>query len=151
MNFNRKLITLAATVALSAGAAFSAPQSQGAHNDRAEQRMLHRHPARIAKVLNLTDAQKEQAKAIRQKHRSANQPVRAELRQLNEQIRAARLAKNIAEAQRLAGLREPLLARAQEAWQAERAELKSVLTAEQQSKLDELQKARQARRQQRRG
>ena len=151
MNFHRKLITFAATVALSAGAAFAAPQAQsGAQTERAERRMLHRQPARIAKALNLTDAQKQQAKAIREKHRTANQAVRTELRQLNEQIRAARQAKNTAEAQRLAALREPVVARAQEAWQAERAELRSVLTAEQQSKLDELRKNRQGKRQQRR-
>ena len=150
MNLNRKLITLAATVALSAGTVFATPQAQGSQNDRSERRMLNRHPGRIAEALNLTDAQKQQAKAIREKHRAANQSVRTELRQLGEQIRAARQANNTAEAQRLAALREPVLAKAREAWQAERAELKSVLTAEQQTKLDELRKTHQGKRQNRR-
>ena len=112
---------------------------------------MHRHGGQLAKALNLTDAQKQQAKTIREKHRASSEGLRAEMRQINEQIRTARQAKNTAEAQRLAALREPLLARAQEAWQAQSAELKSVLTAEQQTKLEELQKSRQGKRQQRRG
>ena len=150
MNLNRKLMTLAVTVALSAGAAFSA-QADGARAGRGEARMMHRHGGQLAKALNLTDAQKQQAKTIREKHRASSEGLRAEMRQINEQIRTARQAKNTAEAQRLAALREPLLARAQEAWQAQSAELKSVLTAEQQTKLEELQKSRQGKRQQRRG
>ena len=113
--------------------------------------MFQRHARQLSKALNLTDAQKEQAKAIREKHRASNQALRAELRQIREQIQTARERKNTAEAQRLAALREPLLLKAQEAWQAERAELKSVLTPEQQAKLDELQKVWQGKRQQRRG
>lgn len=111
--------------------------------------MFRHHAGRLAKELNLTDSQKDQAKAIRQKHRASNESLRTELRQLNEQIRAAREAKNTAEAQRIAALREPLLARAQEAWQAERVELKSVLTPEQQTKLEELRKSHGAKRQRR--
>jgi Spy/CpxP family protein refolding chaperone len=150
MNMKRNLMTLAATVALSAGAAFSA-QADNVQAPRSEARRMHHGGGRLAKQLNLSDAQKEQAKAIREKHRAANESLRTDLRQLNDQVRAAREAKNIAEAQRLAALREPLLAKAQEAWQAERAELKSVLTAEQQTKLDELRKSRQGKRQMRRG
>ncbi|HYP05715.1 MAG TPA: Spy/CpxP family protein refolding chaperone [Bryobacteraceae bacterium] len=151
MNLSKKLITLAATVALSAGAVFSAPAdgAKARRSEAREARMLHRHAGHLAKALNLTDAQKEQAKAIRNKHREANQGVRAELKELNTQIRAAREAKNTAEAQRLAALREPLLAKAQEAWQAQRSELMSVLTPEQQSKLEELRKAHTGKRQQR--
>jgi periplasmic protein CpxP/Spy len=162
MNLNKTLLTLAATVALSAGAAFTAqadkPQTEGNtqnstqnNTQRRGHKMFRAHAGRFAQALNLTDAQKEQAKAIREKHRTANEGLRTELRTLGEQIRAARQANNIAEAQRLAAQREPLLARAQEAWKAEREELKSVLTPEQQTKLEELRKSHTGKRQHRRG
>jgi periplasmic protein CpxP/Spy len=151
MNLNKTLMTLAATVALSAGAAFSAQADSPRANTRGEHRAMRHHSGKLAKALNLTDAQKEQAKAIREKHRAANEGLRTEMRTLREQLRAAREANNTAEAQRLAALREPLVARAQQAWQAERDELKSVLTAEQQTKLEELRKAHGGKRQHRRG
>lgn len=153
MNLSNKIMTLAATVALSAGVAFPSPAdgTRANRGEAREARMLQRHGGRLAQALDLTDAQKAQAKAIREKHRTSNQALRAELKEINQQIRTARQANNIAEAQRLAALREPLLARAHQAWQAERAELKSVLTAEQQTKLEELQKSFLSKRQQRRG
>ena len=154
MNLNKTLVTLAATVAISAGAAFTAqadkPQTERNAQSR-EHRMFRAHSGRLAKALHLSDAQKEQAKEIRQKHRTANEGLRTELRTLHEQIRAARQANNTTEAQRLAAQREPLIARAQEARKAEREELKSVLTPEQQTKLEELRKTHAGKRHYRRG
>lgn len=154
MNLNKTLMTLAATVAISAGAAFTAqadkPQTERNAQGR-EHRTFRAHGARLAKALNLSDSQKEQSKAIRQKHRAANEGLRTELKTLHEQIRAARQGNNTAEAQRLAAQREPLIARAQEARKAEREELKSVLTQEQQTKLEELRKTQGGKRQFRRG
>jgi Spy/CpxP family protein refolding chaperone len=138
---------MAAAVVLVAGGAFAYQDS--AENNTNQQRkhhgkhagergMLNRHGAKLAEALNLTDAQKEQAKAIRDKHRAANADLHKQMRDLHTQLRAARQANNTAEAERLAAQREPLMVRAREAWNAERAELRNILTAEQQAKLDTL-------------
>ena len=147
MNLHKRFVTMAAAVVLLACGAYSyqegAENKGKRHGKRAggERAMLNRHGARLAEALNLTDAQKEQAKAIREKHRAANADLHTQMRDLHTQLRAARQANNTAEAQRLAALREPLMLRAREAWSAERAELRTVLTAEQQAKLDTMQKS----------
>ena len=139
MNWNKQIITFAVAAVLSTGAAFSA-QEQGQRGGRGDAQVA-RKAGRLANALNLTDAQKEQAKAIHQRHREANSGVRAQLKDLSTQIRAARQANNTAEAQRLAALREPLLAQAHQARQAQMAEFKALLTPEQQTKLEEMSKS----------
>jgi Spy/CpxP family protein refolding chaperone len=141
---------MAAAAVLVAGSAYSYQEAaentdnhQGKRHGKhaGERGMLNRHGARLAEALNLTDAQKEQAKAIREKHRTANADLHKQMRDLHTQLRAARQANNTAEAERLAAQREPLMLRAREAWNAERAELRTILTADQQAKLDTLQKS----------
>jgi Spy/CpxP family protein refolding chaperone len=142
MNLKTRFVTMAAAVVLVAGGAFAdqegAENNHGKHHGKhvGERGMLNRHGAKLAEALKLTDAQKEQAKAIREEHRAANADLHKQMRDLHTQLRAARQANNTAEAERLAAQREPLVARAREAWNAERAELRNILTAEQQAKLD---------------
>ena len=147
MNFKKRFVTMAAAVALVAGGAYSYQEGAEKSGKRygkhraGERGMLNRHGGRLAQALNLTDAQKEQAKAIREKHRATNADLHKQMRDLHTQLRAARESNNTAEAQRLAAQREPLMSRAREAWSAERAELRTILTAEQQAKLDTMQKS----------
>jgi Spy/CpxP family protein refolding chaperone len=147
MNLKKRFVTIAAAVVLVAGGAYSYQEGGNNGGKRhgkyagGERGMLNRHGGRLAQALNLTDVQKEQAKAIREKHRAANTDLHNQMRDLRTQLRAARETNNTAEAQRLAAQREPLMVRAREAWHAERAELRTILTAEQQAKLDTMQKS----------
>ena len=92
----------------------------------------------MAAALNLTDAQKEQAKAIREKYKTGNTDVRTQMRDLHTRAEAAKQANNTAELERIKQERQALFAKAKESWDAERSELRNVLTAEQQTKFDEM-------------
>jgi Spy/CpxP family protein refolding chaperone len=92
----------------------------------------------LATELNLTDAQKEQAKAIREKYRASSENVWTQMRTLREQLKAAKEANNTAEIDRLTKEREALAVKAKETFTAQRNEFRSILTAEQQSKFDQM-------------
>lgn len=88
--------------------------------------------------LNLTDAQKQQARSIMQANRESNRAQRQEMRQLNQQWRQGTLTPDRLE--RAKTLRAQLRA----SRQAERAQMMSLLTAEQKAKLQELRQQRRA-------
>ena len=92
----------------------------------------------MAKALNLTDAQKEQAKAIREKYRASSEDLRTQMRTFHEQLKAAKEANNTAEVERLTQQREALFARVKETFTAQRNEFRSILTADQQAKFDQM-------------
>ena len=92
----------------------------------------------MAEALNLTDYQKEQAKAIREKYRASSEEVRTQMRTLHEQLKAAKEANNTAEVERLTQQRETVSAKAKETFTAQRNELRSILTADQQAKFDQM-------------
>ena len=64
----------------------------------------HQLPMRALKSLNLTDAQKAQAKTIFQQARQTAQPLREQMKQNREAMTAAIRSNNPGEIQRLAGL-----------------------------------------------
>jgi periplasmic protein CpxP/Spy len=134
---------LAASLVLASGAAFSqAPATEAPAAQQQERHGKRAHkggPGRMAAALNMTDAQKEQAKAIREKYRTTGQTdVRTQMRDLHTRAEAAKQANNTAELERIKQERQALFAKAKESWDAERAELRSILTAEQQVKFDEM-------------
>lgn len=133
MKLNKRTLILAASLIVSAGAAF--PQAAPA-----EHRQEHkgRHHAGFAEKLNLTDAQKEQAKAIREKYRTSSTDVRTQMRTLHDQLKAARDANNTAEVDRLNQQREQLLASAKQTSTAQRDEFRAILTPEQQAEFDKM-------------
>jgi Spy/CpxP family protein refolding chaperone len=136
MYLDKRTFILAATLILSAGAAFSqtdAPAAREHHGSR--------DGAKMADALNLTDAQKEQAKAIREKYRASNEDFRAQMQTLREQTKAAKEANNTAELDKLKQQREALFAKAKENWTAQRNEFRSILNADQQAKLDQMRQA----------
>ena len=94
--------------------------------------------ARLLQQLNLTDGQKQQARAIMQANREGNKTQRQEMRQLNQQWRQGTLSAE--------GLERAKTLRAQlrETRQAERAQMMNVLTAEQKTRLQELRQAYRA-------
>jgi Spy/CpxP family protein refolding chaperone len=137
MYLDKRNFILAASLIVSAGAAF--PQAQPADSKPAEQHKRHgRDGQHMAEALNLTDAQKEQAKAIREKHRASSEDVRNQMRTFHEQLKAAKEANNTAEVQRLTQQREALFARVKETFTAQRNEFRSILTADQQAKFDQM-------------
>ena len=124
----------AAVATLAAGIIFAqAPTHQG------RRAFVRRHLQRIAQALNLTDSQKQQARAIFQQARQSAQPVRQELRQNREALRAAAKAGSIdADIQKLAAnqgqLRGQLIAIRTEA----AAQFYRTLTPEQRAKADQM-------------
>jgi Spy/CpxP family protein refolding chaperone len=141
MTLNKRSFILAASLVLASGAAFSQAPATDAPAEQHERHGKRAHKGgagRLAAALNLTDAQKEQAKAIREKHRAGQSDVRTQMRDLHTRAQAAKQANNTAELERIKQERQTLFAKAKESWDAERAELRTILTPEQQAKFDEM-------------
>jgi Spy/CpxP family protein refolding chaperone len=111
--------------------------------DRLERRRMRRHQRRAMgamRELNLTDQQKEQARAIRRANFESNKSLREEFAQLREKRRAGTLTES--DKTRALELRRQL----RESRQSARSQMASVLTTEQKTKLDEMIKNRRERR-----
>ena len=147
MNLNKRYFILAATLVFSTGAAFSqaTPSEQPAAQERQHRGGKggkfhggHRGGERLAAALNLTDAQKEQAKAIRERHRASSEGLRTDMRNLQQRYRDAKQANNTAELERLSQERQTLFTQFKDAMTAQQNEFRTILNAEQQTKFDEL-------------
>lgn len=136
MYLDKRSFILAASLILSAGAAF--PQAPAADSQPAGHERHARGGQRIAEALNLTDSQKEQAKTIREKYRASSEDLRTQMRTLHEQLKTAKDANNTAEVERLTQQRQALSAKAKETFGAQRNEFRSILTADQQAKFDQM-------------
>jgi Spy/CpxP family protein refolding chaperone len=136
MYLDKRSFILAASLILSSGAAF--PQAPTADSQPPAKHERHGRGQHMAEALNLTDAQKEQAKAIREKYRASSEDVRTQMRTLREQLKAAKDANNTAEVERLTQQRDTLFAKAKETFTAQRNEFRSILTADQQAKFDQM-------------
>ena len=106
-------------------------------------------------ALNLTDAQKQQAKTIFQETRERTKPIRAELRQNREALNAAIKADNRSEIQKLSKANGELVGRMMVAHNEAKAKFYSMLTPEQRATAQKLhaefRHRMEARREQRRG
>ncbi len=122
----------------------SAPTIQQRERGRAARRMMLRHRARMRgaalRQLNLSDAQKEQAQALRRENFERNRAIREEFRQLLEKRRQGTLT-------------EADQARARDLWQqlrqsrlSMRVQIAALLTEEQRTKLQEMRKNRRENR-----
>ena len=98
---------------------------------------------RLARQLELTEAQRQQARAIIEHRRESTRAQRAELSKLREKRIAG--AWTAAEEARALALRQELRI----AMQGVRSEMSGVLTAEQKAKLEQLKQERKLRREQR--
>ena len=142
MYLDKRSFILAASLILSAGAAFP----QDAPADNAKEHKRHERGGGFAAALNLTDVQKEQAKAIHEKYRASSEDFRTQMQALREQFKAAKEANNTAEIDRLKQQRESLFAKAKETRTAEQNEFRQILTADQQTKFDQMRESHQGRR-----
>ncbi|HKP37144.1 MAG TPA: Spy/CpxP family protein refolding chaperone [Pyrinomonadaceae bacterium] len=117
---------------------------RGERMGRRRMRGQQRRRARAGlRQLNLTDQQKEQARAIRQATFASNKAQREELIQLRQKARTGTLSE--ADRARAQELRRQL----QESRKNARTQMASLLTAEQKAKLEEMRKNRREHRERR--
>jgi Spy/CpxP family protein refolding chaperone len=152
-----KLMKFATIGAMTAGMALAqkAPPSLQSSAQTPMHRPFARERQNFLKALNLSDAQKQQAKAIFQETRERTKPVRAELRQNREALHAAIKADNRAEIQKLSKADGELMGRLMMARNEARAKFYSLLTPEQRATAEKLhaefRHRMEQRREQRRG
>lgn len=100
----------------------------------------------LVRNLNLTDAQKTQLRAIRDKYRPQFEAVRAQLKSQADNVRTLRQKRDTAAARAAAQkLRSDIDARVGSIRKQELAEVRNILTAEQRTKFDAAQAERQKR------
>jgi len=97
--------------------------------------------------LNLTTAQKTQAKSIFQDARQSAQPVRQQLQQTRQALRAAVQANDAAQIQQLSTTEGGEMGQLTAIRSSAMAKVYQILTPDQQQKLAEFQQARKAARQ----
>ena len=140
----KELMKYAAVAALAVGMTFAqAPagneptQTPKAHQGR--RGFMTRHLERIAKTLNLTDSQKQQARTIFQQARDSSRPVRQELKQNREALTAAaKTNKGDAEIKKLSAEQGRLLGHLVEIRTEASANFYQMLTPEQRVKADQM-------------
>jgi Spy/CpxP family protein refolding chaperone len=141
-------LALGLTLAFAASAFAQQPQSGGAAQPQQRERDGRRRGGpggpgfrlRGLRELNLSDAQREQARAIFERFATSIRPQREQLMQLREQKRAGNAPADAAE--RAKALRSQI----HESEKAMHTELLGILTQEQRAKLQEIQNERKARR-----
>ena len=145
------LIRFGTVAAMAAGMAFAqAPAgTQQQPGERMEQRREFHE--RMMQELNLTDAQKQDAKAIFGKARADAKPVRDELRQNREALFAAIKADDTAKIHSLAAKQGSLMGRLTEIRADAKARFYAKLTPEQRTKADQMHQQMKQRWEQQRG
>lgn len=103
-----------------------------------------RHGGFLASQLNLTAAQQAQVKSIFQEARQSGQPVRQQLRQTRQSLRAAVQANDTAGIQQLAAAQGSEFGQIAAIRGTAMAKVYQILTPDQQQKLAALQQARRA-------
>lgn len=141
---NRSFMKYLSVAALAAGMAFGQTSTAPAPAHRGRGMMRHR----MAQALNLTDAQKQQAKTVFEQAKQNAQPVAQQLKTNREALAAAVKANNTGEIERLSAqqgmLRGQMLAIRSEAM----AKVYTNLTADQKAKADQMHQKRHERMQQ---
>jgi Spy/CpxP family protein refolding chaperone len=148
------LIQYATVAALAAGMAFAqtpAPQppSGGTGNGATMMPRRARARRRMLQALNLTDAQKAQAKTIFQQARQSNQPLRQQLQQNRAALSAAVKAGDSAQIQQLAAAQGQIVGKMTAVRTQAMANLYATLTPDQRAKADQIQQRIRTRTQQR--
>lgn len=147
---NRYLTRIVTATALAAGLAFAqapAPEPAPAQTAVKPRALVRR---RLIQALDLTAAQKQQAKAIFQQARQNAQPIRQQLKQNREAFAAAVKANDIAQIQALASQQGNLRGQVAAIRGESMARFYSNLTPEQKTKADQMRQKIQQRIQQRR-
>ena len=139
----RQIAKAAVFAALATGLVFAqAPSSTPSPNPPAGRHHFARHngAARLGQALNLTDAQKEQAKTIFQQARQAAQPLREQLKANRQALMAAAKAgNNDAQVQQLATAQGQLVGQMSAIRAEAFGKFYATLTPEQRAKADQMQ------------
>jgi len=148
-----RLIRFGAVAAMAAGMAFAqapakAPPQLPPGHPMAQRRGEFQE--RMMQELNLSATQREEAKAIFDKARETAKPVRGELRQNREELRAAIKANDAAKIHSLSVKQGGLMAKLTEIRADARAKFYQNLTPEQRTKADQMHQQMMERRQQQR-
>jgi periplasmic protein CpxP/Spy len=140
----RKSIAALAVLTFSATLAVAAPEGGkgGFHGKRGKGHMAER----LAEKLNLTDAQKAQAKQLHEQFRTQNEPLFAAFKQTKTDLRAARQANDTARVDALEAALKTQKAQLKAARQAQHERFLSILTAEQKAQLEAMKAERGERR-----
>ena len=137
---NKKWMTAAAILTLGSSLAFALPQDAG--NGPANGEGFHRHGrhhrngAKFAEMLGLTDAQKEQMKAIRQQTREDNKVFFEQARATRKEYWQAKKAGDTAKVASLQATVDAQKAQMKSIREGARAKMDAILTADQKAKLD---------------
>ena len=150
----KKALSILGVVALSTSFAVAAPHG-GKHNDkqkgkgksRAHQKQgKEKHEQKLARELNLTEAQQHEVRELRKRFRDENKDLMTNMKQLREESRTARKAGDVQRADAIARdirhQRETLRARREQ----QRRQMLMILTPEQRERFDALHRERGERR-----
>ena len=144
----KKIISAVAVVALSGTMAFAAIDNDGGkawgHGGHHRGGMS----AHLAQKLNLTDAQKDQWKALHRSFREDNKAFFQTMRQTRQEMRAAKEAGDTAKVDSLKATFQSQRAQMKQLHDAQNEKFLAILTPEQRTQYDALKAAREARRQQ---
>jgi Spy/CpxP family protein refolding chaperone len=144
----RTFVKLAAVAALATGFVFAqTPSPSPSPNPQTgSHQLVRRHRARFAQALNLTDAQKAQAKTIFQQARETAKPIREQLKQNRQALAAVvKAGGNEAELQKLATVQGKLRSQMVVIRSEAAAKFYASLTPEQKAKADQMQQRFHAR------
>jgi protein CpxP len=135
----RNWMRFAAAGTLAAGMVFAqvAPKQPAQHGMHSFARRAMGHQ-RMIQALNLTDAQKQQAKTIFQQSRQSVQPVRQQLKQNREALEAAVKANDTAKIDQLAATQGQLRGQMMAARAEAMAKVYQILTPEQRTKAEQM-------------
>ena len=135
------LFQFAAVTVLAAGMALAQAPATGAQ--RAPQKAPFTHPVfghqQMMQALNLTTAQKQQAKTIFGDAKQKAEPIRQEMRQNKEGLDAAVKVDNTSQIERLSSRQGELHGKALAIRSEARAKFYAILTPEQRKKADQMQ------------
>lgn len=145
MKKTSKWITVVAAVGLSASLAIAGTSFGEGHGRGMNGKGHGEYGSKFASKLNLTDAQKEQWKAIRKSSREQNSAFFQQSHQTMQDFRAAKKAGDTAKADALKSTMESQRAQMKQIRDAEQAQLLNILTAEQRAQYQTL-KAQRAER-----
>jgi len=141
MQFSRKLTIWAAVASLGAAGLFAAETTPAQHLRG------HARFERFMSNLNLSDTQKAQVKSIFQSAHQSAMPIRQQLRQTRQSLRAAIKADNTGQIQQLATTEGSEFGQLAAIRGSAVAKVYQTLTPDQQSKWDARAQARRARHQ----
>ena len=130
----QNLMKLAAIGAMAAGMAFAQTSTPPAATGRGPAAMKGRVQKRMMKVLNLTDAQKQQAKTIREATKQQAQPVAQQLKQERQSLNAAIQAGDSAKIQQISATVGNLQGQVLAIRSGGRAQFFALLTPDQKAK-----------------